>query len=52
MILDLATPTGRSHGIASFARDGLSVAATPDDANHWVDGFCWLYCGLRWTRVL
>jgi hypothetical protein len=45
MILDLATPTG-------FARDGLSAAATPDDANHWFDCFCWLYCGLRWTRVL
>ncbi|WP_406726795.1 hypothetical protein WJ438_22265 [Streptomyces sp. GD-15H] len=39
-------------GIAEFARGGLPTPATTDDGNEWVDGFCWLYCGQRWTRVL
>lgn len=39
-------------GIADFARGGLPAPATTDDGNRWVDGFCWLYCGQQWTRVL
>ncbi|WP_338671785.1 hypothetical protein V1460_02210 [Streptomyces sp. SCSIO 30461] len=39
-------------GIAEFARGGLPTPAATDDGNEWVDGFCWLYCGQRWTRVL
>lgn len=39
-------------GIAEFASGGLPAPAATDDANEWVDGFCWLYCGRRWTRVL
>lgn len=39
-------------GIAEFARGGLPAPAATDDGNEWVDGFCWLYCGQRWTRVL
>lgn len=31
---------------------GLPAPAATDDRNAWVDGFCWLYCGQRWTRVL
>ncbi len=39
-------------GIADFARGGLPAPAATDDRNHWVDGYCWLYCGQQWTRVL
>ncbi len=39
-------------GIAEFARGGLPTPAETDDGNHWVDGFCWLYCGQQWSRVL
>ncbi len=39
-------------GIATFARGGLPEPATTDDGNEWVDGYCWLYCGRQWTRVL
>jgi hypothetical protein len=39
-------------GLADFARGGQPAPAETDDGNRWVDGFCWLYCGHRWTRVL
>ncbi|WP_308315491.1 hypothetical protein [Streptomyces sp. ISL-100] len=39
-------------GIAEFTRGGLPAPAQTDDRNPWVDGYCWLYCGQRWTRVL
>ncbi|WP_434591732.1 hypothetical protein [Streptomyces sp. A5-4] len=39
-------------GIAEFARGGLPAAADTDDGNTWIDGYCWLYCGRSWTRVL
>lgn len=39
-------------GIAEFARGGLPAAADTDDGNRWVDGYCWLYCGQKWTRIL
>jgi hypothetical protein len=39
-------------GIAAFARGGLPEPATTNDGNEWVDGYCWLYCGQQWTRVL
>lgn len=39
-------------GIAEFARGGLPAAAGTDDGNTWTDGYCWLYCGQQWTRVL
>lgn len=39
-------------GMASFASNGLPAPAQTDDGNPWIDGFCWLYCGQRWTRVL
>jgi hypothetical protein len=39
-------------GIAAFARGCLPEPATTDDGNEWVDGYCWLYCGQQWTRVL
>ncbi|MDH6630080.1 hypothetical protein M2271_007930 [Streptomyces sp. LBL] len=39
-------------GIAEFARGGLPAPADTDDGNSWTDGYCWLYCGQRWTRVL
>lgn len=38
-------------GIAEITREGLPVAAT-DNGNEWLDGFCWLCCGQRWTRDL
>ncbi|MBM9508526.1 hypothetical protein [Actinacidiphila acididurans] len=39
-------------GIAAFARGGLPEPATTDDGNEWTDGYCWLFCGRQWTRVL
>ncbi|MFF7192936.1 hypothetical protein ACFZAM_04415 [Streptomyces sp. NPDC008079] len=39
-------------GIAAFARGGLPEPATTDDGNNWTDGYCWLFCGQQWTRVL
>lgn len=39
-------------GIAVFARGGLPEPAMTDDGNEWVDGYCWLFCGQQWTRVL
>ncbi|WP_075017637.1 hypothetical protein [Actinacidiphila rubida] len=39
-------------GIAAFARRGLPEPATTDDDNAWTDGYCWLFCGQQWTRVL
>lgn len=39
-------------GIAAFARGGLPEPATTDDGNDWTDGYCWLFCGQQWTRVL
>jgi hypothetical protein len=39
-------------GIAEFARGGLPAPAATDDGNEWAAGFCWLYCGQQWTRVL
>ncbi|MDV9194811.1 hypothetical protein [Streptomyces sp. Wh19] len=39
-------------GIAEFARGGLPAPADTDDGNSWTDGYCWLYCGQRRTRVL
>jgi hypothetical protein len=52
VLTDLALPYRVIPGIADFARGGLPAAATTDDGNHWVDGYCWLYCGQQWTRVL
>jgi hypothetical protein len=28
------------------------LPAATDDGNAWVDGWCWLWCGWRYTRVL
>lgn len=39
-------------GIAAFARGGLPEPASTDDNNDWTDGYCWLFCGQQWTRVL
>lgn len=39
-------------GIAEFARGGLPEPAATDDGNAWTDGYCWLFCGRQWTRVL
>ncbi|GAA3010573.1 hypothetical protein Sfulv_32350 [Streptomyces fulvorobeus] len=50
--MELAVPHRVIPGIAEFAREGLPAPASTNDANHWVDGLCWLYCGQRWTRVL
>lgn len=52
MLLERAMPSRVIPGIAEFARAGLPEPAMTDDGNRWVDGFCWLYCGRRWTRVL
>ncbi|MCX4653846.1 hypothetical protein AB0N60_33670 [Streptomyces microflavus] len=52
MFIELAVTPRVIPGIAEFARDGLPAAADTDDGNTWTDGFCWLYCGQRWTRVL
>lgn len=50
--MEVAVPHQVIHGIAEFARGGLPTPAATDDGNVWVDGFCWLYCGQQWTRVL
>ena len=52
MLADLALPHRVIPRIAEFARGGLPTPAGTDDGNQWVDGFCWLYCGQKWTRVL
>ena len=52
MLTELALPHRVIPGIAEFARGGLPAPAATDDGNEWVDGFCWLYCGQQWTRVL
>lgn len=52
MLTELALPHRVIPGIAEFARSGLPAPAATDDGNKWVDGFCWLYCGQQWTRVL
>jgi hypothetical protein len=52
MLPELALPHRVIPGVAEFARGGLPAAATTDDRNKWVDGYCWLYCGQQWTRVL
>lgn len=39
-------------GIAAFARGGLPEPPATDDGNEWTDGYCWLFCGRQWTRVL
>ncbi|MFI9269405.1 hypothetical protein ACIGXM_01575 [Kitasatospora sp. NPDC052896] len=52
MLTELAVPHKVIPGIAEFARGGLPSPPATDDGNHWVDGFCWLYCGQQWTRVL
>ncbi|AJC55123.1 hypothetical protein [Streptomyces sp. 769] len=52
MLLELAMPYRVIPGIAEFARGDLPAAAATDDGNRWVDGYCWLYCGQQWTRVL
>ncbi|MEV6203071.1 hypothetical protein AB0M64_24315 [Streptomyces sp. NPDC051771] len=52
MLTELALGHRVIPGIADFARGGRPAPAATDDANTWVDGFCWLYCGRRWTRVL
>ncbi|WP_441250930.1 hypothetical protein [Kitasatospora sp. McL0602] len=52
MLTELAVPHRVIPGIAEFARGGLPAPAATDDGNHWIDGFCWLYCGQQWTRVL
>lgn len=28
------------------------LPAQPDDGNPWVNGWCWLWCGWQYTRVL
>ncbi|QMU74599.1 hypothetical protein GXW83_01175 [Streptacidiphilus sp. PB12-B1b] len=50
--MDLEAPHWVIPGVADFARGGLPAPAATDDGSRWVDGFCWLYCGQRWTRVL
>ena len=52
MLTELAVPHQVIPGIAEFARGGPPSPAATDDNNQWVDGFCWLYCGQQWTRVL
>lgn len=52
MHVDLAVTPRLIPGIAEFARGGLPAPADTDDGNRWVDGYCWLYCGQEWTRVL
>ncbi|WP_107407554.1 hypothetical protein [Streptomyces griseus] len=52
MFVELAMTPRVVPGIAEFAHGGLPAAADTDDGNTWTDGFCWLYCGQRWTRVL
>lgn len=52
MFMELAVTPQVIPGIAEFARGGLPAAADTDDGNTWTDGYCWLYCGQRWTRVL
>ncbi|RPE33847.1 hypothetical protein [Kitasatospora cineracea] len=52
MLAELSAPRLVVPGIAEFARGGLPEPPSTDDGNHWVDGFCWLYCGQQWTRVL
>ncbi|MFD4143664.1 hypothetical protein [Streptomyces sp. NPDC058572] len=52
MLTEVALPHRVIPGIAEFARGGLPAPASTDDGNKWVDGFCWLYCGQQWTRVL
>ncbi|GAA2268862.1 hypothetical protein GCM10010145_50770 [Streptomyces ruber] len=52
MLTEIALQHRVIPGIAEFARGGLPTPAATDDGNEWVDGFCWLYCGQRWTRVL
>lgn len=52
MFIELAMTPRVIPGIVEFARGGLPAAADTDDGNAWTDGFCWLYCGQRWTRVL
>lgn len=52
VLLELAMPYRVIPGIADFARGGLPAPAATDDRNQWVDGYCWLYCGQQWTRVL
>ncbi|MFJ2781255.1 hypothetical protein [Kitasatospora sp. NPDC087315] len=49
---ELAVPHMLIPGIAEFARGGVPAPPTTDDGNQWVDGFCWLYCGQQWARVL
>lgn len=39
-------------GIAAFARGGMPEPAATDDDNKWIDGYCWLFCGRQWTRVV
>lgn len=38
--------------LSAFASGGAPAPATTDDGNHWISGYCWLYCGQQWTRVL
>ncbi|MFD8749412.1 hypothetical protein ACFV0O_00275 [Kitasatospora sp. NPDC059577] len=52
MLPELAVSHMVIPGIAEFARGGVPDPPTTDDGNPWVDGFCWLYCGQQWTRVL
>lgn len=52
MLTELAVPHIVIPGITEFARGGLPDPPSTDDGNRWVDGFCWLYCGQQWTRVL
>ncbi|MFJ9693132.1 hypothetical protein [Kitasatospora sp. NPDC101183] len=52
MLTELVMPHVVIPGIAEFARGCLPAPAATDNRNPWVDGFCWLYCGQQWTRVL
>lgn len=52
MLTEVASQHRATPGVAEFARGGPPAPAATDDGNKWIDGFCWLYCGQRWTRVL
>ncbi|MCH5674714.1 hypothetical protein [Streptomyces gilvus] len=52
MLTEVASQHSVIPEVADFARGELPAPAATDDGNEWIDGFCWLYCGQQWTRVL
>ncbi|MGW5017045.1 hypothetical protein [Streptomyces cacaoi] len=52
MLAEIALPFRVVPGIADFVRNDLPASAVTDDGNEWLDGYCWLFCGQQWTRVL